>query len=596
MCGIFGFVSTNPLYPKIVFTGLKSLEYRGYDSWGVAAKLQESRSKNHELWVQKKIGKIGNADHDSRFMLYASTIAIGHTRWATHGGVTTRNAHPHLDCTKTLALVHNGIFENYEEVKTKLIKKGHKFESETDTEVIVHLIEEELKKNNLTQACSKAFKKLRGLNVIVVINSETNELIAAKNGSPLVVGRGNNTFYIASDTTGILPHTNAVLFIKDNEILRIKENRLLLYSLRTDKKITAKFKVVDWKVSDISKGKYLHFMLKEIHEQPTAILSVLTNEDQVIKLASVIKKATGAFFIAAGTAYNACMAGIYLFSKVAGIHVNSAIASEFNYLLDFINKKSLVIALSQSGETIDVIEPLSQAKRKGVTIMGVVNSLGSTIYRMSDYKFLLGAGPERAVASTKAYTAKIAFLLLLSYSLTRETDNIKPLIKGAVKDIERLLRKESTVKIKKLANKLKNAKNIYIIGRGASYSSALEAALKIKEISNIPTEGLAGGELKHGTLSLIEKGVPVIVFAPNDETYSAIISNATEIKSRGGYIIGISHKNASAFDEFIKVEDSGNATLLSQIVPAQLLAYFLAVKLKKDPDKPRNLAKSVTVK
>jgi len=610
MCGIFGFASEKPLPVLTVISGLKTLEYRGYDSWGVAAKLRESRStcpqslrssvsrrENHELWVKKQIGKIPDKSNSNfKFSIFNSQLAIGHTRWATHGGVTEKNAHPHLDCTKTLALVHNGIFENYEETKRRLIKRGHKFSSETDTEIIVHLIEEYLKKHNFKDAVRKAFKSLYGLNAIAVINVKTNELIAAKSGSPLIIGIKNNDYFVASDTTGILPHTNQILFIKDSEMAVIKGGKLELISLTSNKKLVPKFEEVNWKMENTQKGKYRHFMMKEIHEQPAVINTVLSNEDQIKSLSKVVKKARGTFFIAAGTAYNACMAGIYLFSKVALLHVNSAIASEFNYLLDFITKKSLVIALSQSGETIDVIEPLDTARRKNATIMGVVNSLGSTIYRMADYKFLLSAGPERAVASTKAYTAKLAFLLLLSYSLANKTTEIRPLIKKAVKDIERLLKKESVRKIEKIADKLKGAKNIYVVGRGVSYSSALEAALKIKEISNIPTEGLAGGELKHGTLALIEKGVPVIVFAPNDETYSAMISNAIEIKSRGGYIIGISYKNASVFDEFIKVQDSGNATLLSQIVPAQLVAYFLAVKLKRDPDKPRNLAKSVTVK
>lgn len=596
MCGIFGLISQKPLPISSVISGLKTLEYRGYDSWGIAFKISNIKNKKSNiLEVKKQIGKL--PPHLSyKLSAIRSQLAIGHTRWATHGGVTQKNAHPHIDCSKTLALVHNGIFENYEEVKKELEKKGHKFKSETDSEAIVHLIEEYLKKYDFKNSVMKTFRQLSGLNAIVVIDTKTTEVIAAKNGSPLVIGKKDSDYFIASDSMGILPHTNTILFLKNNEMALMKNGSMELISLISSKKIVPKFETVDWKPENISKGKYKHFMIKEIHEQPAVINTVLLNEDEIKSLSKVVRDARGTFFIAAGTAYNACLAGIYLFSKIAKIHVNSAIASEFNYLIDFIAKKSLVIALSQSGETIDVIEPLDAAKKKGATIMGVVNSLGSTIYRMSNYKFLLGAGPERAVASTKAYTAKIAFLLVLSYSLTNKTEKIKPLIRSAAKDIERILRKESIARIEKLAGKLKSAKNIYIVGRGTSYSSALEAALKIKEISNIPTEGLAGGELKHGTLSLIERGVPVIVFAPNDETYSAMISNAIEIKSRGGYIIGISYKNASVFDEFIRVEDNGNATLLSQIIPAQLLAYFLAVKLKRDPDKPRNLAKSVTVK
>lgn len=598
MCGIVAYIGNRQDAPQIVLEGLKTLEYRGYDSWGIAAKpTSEFKIHNSELLIQKQIGKIGNSKLNSEFLSLHSRMAIGHTRWATHGGVTVKNAHPHTDCKNRIALVHNGIVENFEEIKKRLIAQKHNFVSETDTEVIVHLIEENLKKHNFSDSVRLAFNELKGLSAIVVLDSLTYTLISAKTGSPIVVGRSKNEFFIASDLTGITPHTKDILFLKDNEMIVLGKNIELL-SLPTGVKSKPTFEHISWEQKKSVLGSYKHFMIQEISEQPKVIENILHEyKDEVSRLANLIKYAHGTFFIAAGTAFNACLSGVYLFSKVAGIHVNSAIASEFNYLEHFLGKKSLVLALSQSGETIDVIEPLNNAKKKGATIACLTNILGSTIYRMADHKVLLGAGPEKAVASTKAYIAKLTFLLLLSYSIAGKEKNIRPLIEKAVTEIEKMLNAKFTAKIKGLAQKLKDSKNIYVIGRGVSYPSALEAALKIKEVSYIPTEGLAGGELKHGTIALIEKGTPCIVFAPMDETYGAIISNATEIHSRGGFIIGVSSQDSKAFDYWIEVKDLGDATILTQIVPLQLLSYYLALaRGLKDPDKPRNLAKSVTVK
>lgn len=587
MCGIFAYIGKKPQAADIILKGLKTLEYRGYDSWGIAVK------KDTKIVLEKHTGKIGDADT----VLPPSTLGIGHTRWATHGGVIAENAHPHMDCNRRIAVIHNGIVENYETLKSELEENGHAFLSETDSEVIPHLIEEYLKKHPLVDAVRLAFSKLHGLSAIIVEDSESNALIAAKNGSPLIVGVGEDEFFVASDLSGVTPYTKDVLFLKDNEMV-VLEDTLELYSLPEGKKITPLIEKIDWVVKEEKLGGYKHFMMKEIAEQPRVIENILYEYTaEIEKLAQVITKANGTFFIAAGTAYNACLSGVYLFARVANLHVNSAIASEFNYVEQFLNPKSLVIALSQSGETIDVIEPLARAKEKGATIATLTNVLGSSIYRMADVKVLLGAGPEKAVASTKAYIAKLTILLLLSYQLAGKPKEIASSIEKAASTIENMLSPTFLDKIKQLAKKLKNAKNIYIIGRGMSYPSALEAALKIKEVTYIPTEGFAGGELKHGTLALIEKGSFCIVFAPKDETYHAIISNAIEIKSRGGYIIGISSENAKAFDFWIPIDDAKDATILSQIVPVQLLAYYIALaKGMKDPDKPRNLAKSVTVK
>ncbi|MCL5746742.1 MAG: glutamine--fructose-6-phosphate transaminase (isomerizing) [Patescibacteria group bacterium] len=596
MCGIFGYVGKQNNASQIVLEGLKLLEYRGYDSWGIAAKIKDERLKMKDFIVEKHIGKIGNALLNSQLSTPNSQLSIGHTRWATHGGVTVKNAHPHLDCTKTIAVVHNGIVENFQELKTELIKKGHRFISETDTEIIPHLVEENLKKEGFATSVRDAFNELKGMNAIVVMNAVSNEIIAAKNGSPLVVGVGKNEFFIASDASGIVKYTRKVIFIKDNEMAILGKNIQIL-SLPKGKKLRINYETVNWEPEDADKGKYKHFMIKEIYDQPKVIYNIAENYgDQIENFAKIIKDARGTFFIGAGTAYYACIGGAYLFSTVANKHVNVVVASEFNYLENFLNRESLVIALSQSGETIDVVEPITRAKQKKSTVAAITNTLGSSLYRLADHKILLGAGPEKAVASTKAYTAKLSLLLFLAFSLAGRNKEGKKLLVQTDREIRRILDKKNIEKIKKLADKLCRIDHIYTLGRGLSYSTALEAALKIKEVSYIHAEGFAGGELKHGTLALISEGTPCIIFAPIDETYEAIISNAIEIKARGGFVIGISPKRARVFDYWIKINDLKQASLIAQIIPAQLLGYFIAIKKGYDPDKPRNLAKSVTVK
>lgn len=597
MCGIFGYVGTKKNAANVVLDGLKALEYRGYDSWGVAALVHNSelRIRNKELVVEKNVGKIGKSKLGSELATRNSTLAIGHTRWATHGGVTKVNAHPHLSCDSSIALVHNGIVENHQKLKEDLTQ-SHKFKSDTDTEVIVHLIEEQMKKKNFVDSVKSAFRRLQGLNVVAVM-SRDGQIVVAKNGSPLVLGVGEDEYFLASDTTAIIPHTKEVIFLEDEQLATINKSGVKVFSIKDNKSVNTKPQVLEWDFKEVSTGKYPHFMIKEIHEQPRIIRnSIVSLAKPAHDLALTIKKAKGTFFIASGTAFHACLAGTYLFSKVANYHVNTAVASEFNYLEDFINPKSLIIALSQSGETIDVIEPLNRAKKRGSKIAAVVNSLGSTVYRMGDIKILLGAGPEIAVASTKAYTAKLSFLILATFSLLGKEAEGKKLLGEAASEVERILEKDMVRRIKNIAKTLAKSDHIYTIGRGVSYPTALESALKIKEVSYIHTEGLAGGELKHGTIALISKGTPCIVFAPDDDSYDAIISNATEIKSRGGLMIGIGPKRSDVFDHWIEVKDVGDASVVPMVVPAQLFGYYLALERGLDPDKPRNLAKAVTVK
>lgn len=588
MCGIFGYVGTKHDVADMVLDGLKALEYRGYDSWGIAIK------QDSALLVEKHTGKIGNAIVN----LPDSSIGIGHTRWATHGGVTIENAHPHTSCDKKVAVVHNGIVENFQELKEDLIAKKHTFVSETDTEVIVHLIEEHLKTTKeFSEAVRLAFNALKGLNAIVALYAPSSEIVCAKNGSPLVIGRSRDGYFLASDVTGIIKHTKDILFIEDNQMV-ILGTSMVLKQLPGGKEKKAEFTTIDWKFENTSTGDYPHFLIKEIHEQPDVIRNIATTyKDQVEHLADHIKKAQGTFMIGCGTASYAALAGTYLFSRIAKKHVNFSIGSEFSYLEDYITDKTLVMPISQSGETIDVVEPVNAAKKRGAKIAAITNVLGSTIYRQSDFKLLLGAGPEKAVVSTKALIAMVSVLIYTAHAVAGESEKARAMLLDAAVAVEKLLTNDAIESFKKLAEQLKNHEHMYVLGRGLSYPAALEYSLKMKETAYIHSEGFAGGELKHGVIALIEKGTPVVVIAPNDETYHEIISNAQEVRARGAHIIGVSPKKDTVFDTHIEVDDVSDATMIPTVVTAQLLAYYLALaKGNPDPDKPRNLAKSVTVK
>lgn len=591
MCGIFGYVGYRNDGQKLVFNGLKSLEYRGYDSWGVGA--IPNNDKN-TIIIKKRIGKIGNNNVND---LPESSLAFGHTRWATHGGVTETNAHPHLDCTGTIAVIHNGIFENYEETKKKLLKKGHKFVSETDTETLTHLIEEHSQHKPFADTVKTAFNQMKGLNAVITVNIKENSLVAVRNGSPLVIGFGKNENFLASDASAILPYTQKVYFLEDNEMAILSPNKVIITNVKTNKKIIPRIKKLNWKIESDKKGKYKFYMLKEIFEQPQIITNIALNDtSQIKKIAKIIGKNRDTYLVGCGTASYACLAGSYLFSKLAKRQVNFAIGSEFGYSLDFLNKSSLIIAISQSGETMDILESVKKAKDKGSKILSLVNVFGSSLYRISDYKMLIGAGQEKAVASTKAFTGMVAHLVLLANSLNGEVENGQKSLITAVKSIKEILSPKSLKNIDHLASQIVDKKHIYVIGRGLSYPASLETALKIKEISYIHAEGFAAGELKHGPLALIEKNTPCISFLPNDETYGANLAGAMEMKARGGNIIGISYKPHEIFDYYIHVPDAAEATIIPEVIVAQILAYYLTIKKGYDPDKPRNLAKSVTVK
>jgi len=576
----------------LVLRGLKTLEYRGYDSWGIAV------ARGGQMVVEKRTGKIGDAAPE----LPGSRVGIGHTRWATHGGVTQPNAHPHLDCAGRLALVHNGIVSNYRELRDALARAGHQFCSQTDTEVVAHLVEECLTETpagpeQLLMATMSAFRQLHGLNAVAVLDARTGQLAAAKSGSPLVLGWSEAGNMLASDFSALLEHTRRVTFVDDGQAVLVSRETSRLFDIDTGRELTPAITEVEWEVATTELSGYPDYMTKEIHEQP-AVLRHLAggSRDHARRLAAMLREARDVFVIGCGTAGHAALAAQYFLARIAGRRVTFATASEFSYLQDFVAEGSLVLAFSQSGETIDVIDAARRARQRGARIAALVNVEGSTLWRLADVAIPLGAGPERCVLSTKSFTAKLAILLLTAYELRGDIETGRALIHAAAAEIERLLADDRRDLIRQIAETIYRRDHMFVIGRGPSYPLALETALKVKEVSYVHAEGFAGGELKHGVIALIEPGTPCVILAPRDETYEDIMAGAMEVKARGAMLIGVSPEPHEAFDHHIPIADLGPATALVSSVPAQVLGYYLALLRGHDPDKPRNLAKSVTVK
>jgi glucosamine--fructose-6-phosphate aminotransferase (isomerizing) len=592
MCGIFAYKGEKKNAAEIVIKGLKKLEYRGYDSWGIAYKT------DHHIEMHKQTGKIGEfdiAESDKIDFSKNCKTALGHSRWATHGGVTVANAHPHFSEDNSIAIVHNGIIENYIELKNDLKKKGYTFKSETDTEVIAQLIQE-YKDLGLKEAVKKTLSLLKGRYAVLVISEDSDKLIAARRGSPLIVGKSEDGYYIASDIPAFLNHTRDVMYLDDNQMVIINKTAKFI-DLETDKEIEKRIVKIDWDSESAEKGEFPHFMIKEITEQKDTIARAINQDpEKLMKIVDEIKSAFGTYLVGCGTAGKVCLDGAYLFSRIAKRHVNAEFGSEFPSLQDFITEKSLIIAVSQSGETADTLEALEVAKQKGAKVLSIINVAGSSMDRISDYSIHIKAGPEKAVASTKATTAQLAILTLLAYGCADKLNEGRILLVDTASKINDMLNPRYESHIQKLADKIKDFESMYVIGKGLNYPMALESAIKLQEVSYIHAEGFAGGELKHGPIALISEGVPCIALVANDETKNEIISNAIEVKSRGGYIIGVSPENHEVFDYWIKVPEAGNASPIVNIIPIQILAYQLAVLRQNNPDMPRNLAKSVTVK
>jgi glucosamine--fructose-6-phosphate aminotransferase (isomerizing) len=572
---------------------LKRLEYRGYDSWGVAY--------GNDLDLVKKTGRISGVSFADGEVAPA-LAGLGHTRWATHGGVTDANAHPHLDCKGEIAVVHNGIIENWEELRQELEARGHTFTSETDTEVVSHLVEEEINKEQLSigsfsEAVRRVFNQLEGLNAIVVYSPQLRSIIGFRNGSPMIAGVGDGESFLASDIPAFLPHTDRVVFLNDGEGAILADGKVRVITADTGEEVPLKVEKVDWSAEDAELGEYPHYLIKEISEQPQVLSRLAEYPEKDLKeVIRIIKSSFGTYFTACGTAAHSGLAATYLFADLAKRHVNFAVGSEFYFLESFLTPKSLLICASQSGETMDTMEAARAAKRHRAKVVALTNVRGSSLTRLADQTLLLNCGPEKAVLATKSYTAKLALFLLLAAGIGGKLEEGRRWVSKAARGVKEILNKENIDQIRQLAKRLKNADHLYSIGRGVNYPTALEAALKIKEVSYIHAEGFAGGELKHGVIALVEEGTPCLVFVANDRTRESVLSNAKEIKSRGAFIIGVAPENNEVFDVWIKVPDVGLASPIVNVVPAQLLAYFLAVEKGLDPDKPRNLAKSVTVK
>ncbi len=605
MCGIVGCIVNENATAKVV-EGLKKLEYRGYDSWGVGV-LSDDASE--PIKTIKKTGKIGEVDTAKIAQLVQGTskVAIGHTRWATHGGISKTNSHPHLDCKGEIAVVHNGVIDNYQELKEMLTEHNHKFVSQTDTEVLPHLLEEFTSRRGMSfvDAALEVARMLKGRSAFVAINSKTNELVGARMGSPLIMGLAQektNEFYISSDISAFLSHTNKIIYIDNGEMAslnfgdNVATSSPKFFNIQSGSDVSKRIVEIDWKNSNAEKTGYDHFLIKEIMEQKHTVANAVSqNKNKIATIAKEIKRAKEVYLIGCGTSGKVCKAGEYLFSKIAGKHVTAMVASEFGTHSNSLSDKSLVIAISQSGETADVLEAIEVAQSKHIKVISILNTFGSTMMRISDDYLLINAGAERSVASTKATTSQLSVITLLAYATVGKLNDGNVLLLNTSSAIDDMLNPRYEDYVKKLAGLIKDNKGIFIIGRGINSAMAEEAAIKIQETCVVQAHGFAGGELKHGPLALIENGSVCLTLVANDETKSATLSNAMEVKARGGYIVGIAPENNEIFDYWLRVPDAGYASEIVSIIPVQLLAYYLSVLLGKNPDYPRNLAKSVTV-
>jgi glucosamine--fructose-6-phosphate aminotransferase (isomerizing) len=610
MCGIVAYIGHREAYP-VILKGLKRLEYRGYDSSGVAL-------LNEGLKVYKKKGKVAELEEFVIGKDVHSASGIGHTRWATHGEPSDRNAHPHVSANGKLAMIHNGIIENYSLLKHELQNKGYKFNSDTDTEVLLKFIEDIQLNNNvgLEEAVRIALKRVVGAYVIVLIDQDNPDtLIAARKGSPLVIGIGKGEHFLASDASPIIEYTKEVVYVNDYELAIIKADELILKNLGNEK-ITPFIQKLDLELAKIEKGGFDHFMLKEIFEQPETIFDCFRGRMDAkagtIRMAGVdknilqLKNANRFIIIACGTSWHAALLAEYIIEELCRIPVEVEYASEFRYRNPVINRGDVIFAVSQSGETADTLVAIEKAKEQGAFIFGIVNVVGSSIARVSDAGAYTHAGPEIGVASTKAFTAQLAVLTMIALNIAKEKGTIdNKRFMHLLNELEEISDKvkillESNDKIKKLAQKYKDANNALYLGRGYNFPVALEGALKLKEISYIHAEGYPAAEMKHGPIALVDENLPVIIVATKDSYHEKIVSNIQEIKARKGKVIAVITAGDKVItemaDDVIEVPEADElvAPMLSTI-PLQLLAYHIGVAKGSDVDKPRNLAKSVTV-
>jgi glutamine---fructose-6-phosphate transaminase (isomerizing) len=600
MCGIVGYTGKNSALNPVV-EGLRRLEYRGYDSAGIALPTEIGKP----LYIEKRAGKLKNLE-EALAKTPNSTSGIGHTRWATHGGPTDTNAHPHLDNDGKLALIHNGIIENYVQLRAELEKRGHKFKSETDTESVVHLLSDARKENNgdLAAAMRQVCKQLKGSFTLLAIHSDNpSHIVGARRNSPLVVGVGNGENFLASDVAAFIAHTKVALELGQDEVVEITPTSIEVTNL-AGQVVKSKQYEISWDASAAERGGFTHFMLKEIYEQPKAISDTLIGRLDGLNLKLKFKKFEKIVIIACGTAYNAGLVGKYAIEKWGQIPVDVELASEYRYREPSLDKKTLVIPISQSGETMDTLMALRYAKSKGATIFSVCNTNGSTIGRESDAVLYTHAGPEIAVASTKAFATQLIAMYLIGLEIGKRLDNLSKKEVNAITEqlsalpakVEQVL--ETVEPLRELTRKFKDVESVLFLGRHVGYPTALEGALKLKELAYMHAEGFAGGELKHGPIALIDNGTPVVAIMPAEHSVLAekMASNIQEVKARGAVVIAISEFDFVGADHLIRIPkiDQLLQPVLA-VVPLQVIAYEMAVARGNDVDQPRNLAKSVTV-
>ena len=612
MCGIVGYIGNKDAV-SILLKGLQRLEYRGYDSAGIAC------IKENAIQVFKTKGKVSDLKKIITEDSASSSIGIGHTRWATHGPPNQVNAHPHFSGDGSLALIHNGIIENYSAIKSALESKGHEFVSQTDTEVLVHLIEDIIsnEKISLFEAVRVALDEVIGAYAIIVMQKDkTEEFVAARKGSPLVIGIGRNEYYVASDATPIVEYTNNVIYLEDGHIARINKNENIEIKNIKNKNITPYIQELKLNIDAIEKGGFSHFMLKEIYEQPSSIRDTMRGRidpiTKEVKLGGILEyqqkivNANRIIIVACGTSWHAGLIGEYIIEDFARIPVEVEYASEFRYRNPIISSKDIVLAISQSGETADTLAAISLAKEKGATILGICNVVGSSIARLTHAGIYTHAGPEIGVASTKAFTTQVIVLILMALKISQNNGNLTlsdyhqlirelELIPSKVKEVLKI-----NEQIKKIAFEFKDATNFLYLGRGYNFPVALEGALKLKEISYIHAEGYPAAEMKHGPIALIDDKMPIVVIATKKGNYEKVISNIQEVKARGGKIIAIINQGDEVVNDIVdySIEIPNSPDELSPLltnIPLQLLSYHIAVLRGCNVDQPRNLAKSVTV-
>ncbi len=585
MCSIIGYTGEDDAAPILV-KGLRRMEYRGYDSVGVA-----TESEN-QIELKKGVGKVEEVNTKFHLEKLPGKIGIGHTRWATHGKVTDLNAHPHPSNSGKIAIVHNGIIENFTELKQELEKEGYKFQSETDSEIIANLLQKHFQDSkDVKETMLKTTAELKGHYSFIAM-FENGELAAARFHEPLIIGVGEKNYFLSSDVLGFIEQTDDAVYINNGNFVLINQAKLQIFDFDGNV-IKPEITKVSKEFADVYKGDYAHFTLKEISEQSDTIFRAGESTKEALKEAvDYLRHSKNIYLTGSGTSYNASLVAKYLLAKYAKIKTESIISSELQFSPDLIEPNSILVAISQSGESADVLEAVNIAKKSNCKIISIINSLTSSLARESDIVIGMNCGPEIGVAATKSFTSQLIILYKIIQELNEE---IKINFEEISSSISKILEEHNL--IKKIASELKEISDIYVLGRGIHYPIAIESALKIKELTYIHAEGIAGGELKHGPLALMDTNVFVIIINPEDSTYQDTLTSAREIKARGAKIIGISDKNSDAYDFWVKIPKTDELTYpISETIPIQLLSYYAALEKETDPDYPRNLAKSVTVK